>query len=73
MKKIQTYNLNDDEYKYFEDAVMHIDCPDLGDHDCSLCPMNVNINYRYPKDPEYRCLLSLMEDKLYLLKAMNER
>lgn len=73
MKKIQTYNLNDDEYKYFEDAVMHIYCPDLGDHDCSLCPMNVNINYRYPKDPEYRCLLSLMEDKLYLLKAMNER
>ena len=50
MKKVQSYILSDEEYKYFEEAVMNLNCPDLGDHDCSLCPMTVNINYRFKRN-----------------------
>lgn len=72
MKKVQTYILSDEEYDYFVNAVMHLYCPDLGDHDCRLCPMNIDINRCFPKEPEYRCLLSMMEDKLKAIKAMKE-
>lgn len=72
MKKIETYVLSDEEYKYFVNAVMHIYCPDLGSHDCKVCPMNTNIYRDYPKEPEYRCLLAMMEDRLKAIKAMRE-
>lgn len=72
MKKVQSYILSDEEYEYFLQAVMHIFCPDLGDHDCRLCPMNHNIMRGFPADPEYRCLLSMMEDRLRAIKAMRE-
>lgn len=72
MKKVQSYILSDEEFHYFVEAVMHIYCPDLGDHDCSICPMNTNIYRGYPKDPEYRCLLAMMEDKLKAIKATKE-
>ena len=74
MQKKQYYFLSDEEYKYFEDATMHINCPDLGDHDCSICPMNIDINRFFPKEPEYRCLLGMMEEKLRAISVMkNER
>lgn len=72
MKKVQSYILSDEEYKCFENAVMHIYCPDLGDHNCNLCPMNININRDFPKEPDYRCLLAMMEDKLYAIKETRE-
>lgn len=51
---------------------MHLFCPDLINHDCTLCPMNHNINRGFPKEPEYRCLLSMMEDRFKAIKAMKE-
>lgn len=72
MKKVETYILSDEEYHYFVNAVMHLYCPDLGYHDCMLCPMNININKNFPKEPEYRCILAMMEDRLKAIKAMKE-
>ena len=73
MNKKTVYRLTDDEYKCFKDAVMRIQCPDLTDHHCSVCPMNININYCYPKDAEYRCLLGMMETKLSTIKIQERR
>lgn len=73
MNKKTIYNLTEDEYKYFKDAVMEIQCPGLSEHNCSLCPMNININYCYPKEPDYRCLLSMMEDKLSTIQRIERR
>lgn len=72
MKKVETYILSDEEYVYFLKAVMHLYCPDLINHNCTLCPMNHNINRGFPADPEYRCLLAMMEDRLKAIKATKE-
>ena len=68
MIKTQRYVLSEEEYKYFYDATMHIYCPDLTDHNCSLCPMNINIYHNYPKEPEHRCLIGMMEYALSNIK-----
>lgn len=58
------YKMSDDEYALFRDATLGIQCPDLSEHKCTLCPMNINIQYAYGKDPDFRCLLGMMERTL---------
>ena len=58
------YKMSDDEYALFRDATLGIQCPDLTGHDCNLCPMSININWVYGKDPDFRCLLGMMERTL---------
>ena len=73
MNKKTVYRLSDEEYKCFKDATMKIVCPDLTDHNCSVCPMNIDINYYYPKEAEYRCLLGMMETQLSIIKTLEGR
>lgn len=72
MKKKECYILSNKEFDYFVNATLNIYCPDLGNHDCNVCPMNININHHYPKNPEYRCLLGMMEYALDIIKATKE-
>lgn len=72
MEEQKIYKLTDAEYKLFEQTTKTISCPNLASHNCSLCPMNTNIYKGYAKEPEYRCLLSLMEDRLKAIKATKE-
>lgn len=60
----QIYTMTDNEYKLFRDATLGISCPNLSEHECYLCPMNVNILRGFGKDPEFRCLLGMMETAL---------
>ena len=72
MEEQKIYKLTDEEYKLFEQTTKTISCPNLSSHDCSICPMNININRCYPKEPEYRCLLAMMRDKLITIKTTKE-
>lgn len=58
------YKMTDDEYALFRDATLGIQCPNLSERECDLCPMNINIQYAYRGDPDFRCLLGMMERTL---------
>lgn len=73
MNRKTIYRLTDNEFKCFKNAVLAINCPDLTDHNCSVCPMNININYCYPKEAEYRCLLGMMETQLSKIEIAERR
>ena len=73
MEEQKIYKLTDEEYKLFEHTTKTISCPNLASHDCSLCPMNININYDRASKADYRCLTSLMEHQLLLMKNVIKR
>lgn len=64
MTKEMVYKMSDHEYALFRAATLGILCPDLSEHKCDLCPLNINIQYAYGKDPDFRCLLGMMERTL---------
>ena len=64
MIKETIYKMSEVEHVLFRDATLGINCPDLSEHKCDLCPMNINIQYAYGKDPDFRCLLGMMERTL---------
>jgi len=63
MIKKEIYVMTNEEYDLIKAAAHGITCPDLICHKCELCPMNINVNEGYPKDPEYRCLSALLDNK----------
>ena len=66
------YKMTEDEYKLFRDATLGIKCPDLSEHNCTYCPLSVNIQYAYGKDPDFRCLLGMMERTLSLMEDIKK-
>lgn len=68
MIKKEVYLMTNKEYDLLKAAANGIECPDLMQHKCEVCPMYINVYEGYPKCPEYRCLSALLDTKLSNMK-----
>lgn len=73
MIKKEVYVMTNEEYDLLKAAAHGITCPDLICHKCKPCPMYINVNEGYPKDPEYRCLSALLDISILTQNIMNEK
>lgn len=66
MIKIEKYILTDSDIAILKEAQRTaLACPDIKNHDCSVCPLYIDVNRDFVAGETFRCLSSLVDSLIW--------